>query len=165
MHDGPKRLAERLLNLFGPPQCDDPAAYLAEVADALKGYDWDTCMAIGTMARDQCQFFPRIAELHHFANAAVRDREFRSRKPYEPEPERPPPTPEQCAVAAELVRRAKEAMAAHAMPKEKWTDPDWKAGQRPGFEKMQRESPNHGLHRAKGGRLTDLSRRMSGDDA
>lgn len=161
MSEAVDRLIERLLNIFGPPNCDNPADYIDELRGALKGYDWQTCMQMGDAARDRCKFFPRPAELREFADEIVRENAWKNRKPYEPEPEIPPPSPEQAARVKALVDEAKQAIAENTIFDRKH-ETNWIAGQRPGFEKMQRESPNTHLHRVR--TLTPASKRMMGEN-
>lgn len=160
--NGPDRLIERLLNLFGPPTCDNPEDYLSEITASLAAYDWTMCMRIGDMVRDRCKFFPRPAELREFANEIAREHSRRNRKPDVVEPDLPPPSPESVARMRALIDAAKTSMSAHAL-RDTTQPTDWARGQRPGFEKMQRESRNHHLHR-KPLTLTARSRAMTGED-
>lgn len=104
-------LIARLLNLFGPPNCDDPAAYIDEVRGALKGYGEDLIRLAGDKARDECTFFPRPAELRAFMQKEL---EFRAigkpRDAFEHLDAVPPPDPETVARVNELVANAKRYM-------------------------------------------------------
>jgi len=101
-------LIARLLNLFGPPNCDDPAAYIDEVRAALKGYGEDLIRIAGDKARDECIFFPRPAELRAFMQKELEFRSIgRPRDAFEQLDEIPPPDPETVARVNDLVAKAK----------------------------------------------------------
>lgn len=154
----------KLAAMFGEPRTPDPELFLDEYAKALKGWDGLVLDRAVSEAIRECVYWPKPADIiqraERIAAEMYKPKPFDDRYAWRPEP-----TPEEKARVQALVDAAKKALSANGLPADTVNPPDWKAGQRPGFEKMQRESPNHGLHRAKGGRLTDLSRRMSGDDA
>lgn len=158
----------RMMVLYGPPNSADDEAFLAELRDMLSGYGKPVLDRAGSAIRDShsSPFWPTLGVI----NAAVRKAAMDLAPPKTiPRAEREslePPTPEQAARAAALVVAMKAAMIenGHMTISQKSEVKPWHDTSRPAFEKMQRESPNQELHR-KPRSLSDLSRRMSGDDA
>ena len=158
------RLIERLLNIFGPPQCDDPDAYIDEIRGSLGKYAPDLLTVAGDKARDGCKFFPRPAELREFIADELRIRAIGKPKNALPqEPELPPPSPEQVERARKLVAEAAAVMDKSAKEAMGIEDEEPRDVLRPAFEKMMRESPNQYLYRIGSGTLTELSKKMAGE--
>lgn len=152
----------RMMILYGPPNSADDDAFIAELRDMLSGYGKSVLDRAGSMIRDShtSAFWPTLGVI----NAAVRKagHDLAPRHVILAAEDHEPPTPEQAERAAALVAELKSFVALHAIADR---EPAPLADtSRPAFEKMQRESPNQELHR-KPRSLSDLSRRMSGDDA
>lgn len=140
MSDPVDTLIARLLNLFGPPQCDDPEAYIDEVRDALNGYGADLLKIAGDRARDECKFFPRPAELRGFMQRELERRAVgKPRDAFEHLDMKPPPDPEAAARCRALVEKLKNHMLHGGPPVDAVND----------FREPAR--------------LTERSRRMTGD--
>lgn len=154
-------LIDRLLTVFGEPKVDAPDAYLVEFGNALRGWDANILAKAGDEVIRSCKFWPRPAEVIDIARGIAAS-EAAARQRNAPPPhgdDRPPLSPEAAARAQELVAEMKRFIAANTINDPATKPIDWVRGQKPGFERMQRESPNHGLHRV----LTQRSRAMSGE--
>jgi len=132
------KLIARMINLFGEPKCEDPAAYIVEVRESLKGWSDELLQVAGDKARDECKFFPRPAELRDFMQ---RELEFRAigrpRDAFEHLDAVPPPDPEAVARINDLINKAKLHMMGLGPKVDAFAD--------------------------KPARLTETSRRMMGD--
>lgn len=149
------RLIERLMNVFGEPKAENPAAYVEEFGKAVKGYSEEILERAGDEVIKSSTFWPRPAEIVQKAESIAAQIASANRKPAVRE-EWPEPTDDQRRRATELVERAKQAMASKALPVEAVELP---SVDREAFEAMQRNSPND-FHRVG---LTDRSRAMSGE--
>lgn len=137
------KLISRLLNIFGEPKCEDPAAYIDEFEQAISGYAEDVLAQAGTEVIKRCTFWPRPAEVIGIIEEICRRRD--AAKPDPPRPkDLPQPTPEQVARSRQILAAAVAAMRAGA-PKAIQPVPV-PPMQRPQFEAMQRASPNRHLH-------------------
>lgn len=153
-------LIDRFLTVFGEPKVDAPEAYVAEFAKALRGWEAHVLDRAGDEVIRTCKFWPRPAEVIDIArgiSAEIAAGKRRSAKSLA-EADRPPPSQEQADRAAALVAGLKQSMAAEALPRRD-RPIDWTKAQRPGFERMQGDSRNRGLH----GTLTVRSKAMAGD--
>lgn len=156
-----ERLIDRLLTVFGEPKVDNPSGYLDEFAKALRGYDAEILEAAGDAVIRECKFWPRPAEVRDHCESEghrilLRRSDTRPKTGQSSEFSRNDASPETKARVDALVSDFKAMVASRQIekaPEEKWRDVS-----RPAFERMQRESPNGGLHR-----LTPQSRRMMGD--
>ncbi len=164
MNPAIEALIERLLNIFGPPKVENPDAYLDEIRSAMNGCGHDAITKVGDMARDECKWFPKPAELREFAARAAAG----MRKPVYSRDERrdlPPPTPEQAARAAALVAEMKRNIAANIVNLSGSATAERKPlmdTSAPAFERMQRGSQNLSMHE-KPRTLTERSRAMTGE--
>lgn len=156
-----EHLIERMIMIYGEPKCADPMAYVDEIRGALKGFSDAALKAAGDMARNECKWFPKPAELRELALRAAAS----LHKPTADEhatdalPQR---TPEQIARANELMERFRNAMSGKFV--DEHTPQRIVDASRDAMDAMQRQSPNQWLHRRAPG-LTARSRAMSGDDA
>ncbi len=154
-------LIDRFLAVFGEPKVESPDVYIAEFSKAMKGWSAVVLDKAGDEVIRSCKFWPRPAEVIEIArgiNASIEsDKRHAEHKPADPV--RPPPTPAQVERVAAIMEEFRSNMAAKTIADPPSKPVDWVKGQKPDFEKMQRESPNHGLHRV----LTHRSRSMSGD--
>lgn len=158
--------------VFGEPRTDNPDLFLQEFARCMDGYDENALRKAADRLIAKNTFWPKPAELLGEVRTILADqRRFRSpeRGSWEfRHAEREPFTPvqrsqEEIDRANELVANFKKFLAEHTTVSDREkVEPDWKNGQRPGFAKMQRESPNKGLHTTTEG-LSALSKRMMGD--
>lgn len=150
------KLISRLLNIFGEPKCDDPAAYIDEFEQAISGYAEDVLIQAGTEVIKRCTFWPRPAEVIGIIEEICRRREA-AKPPPPPPKDLPPPTPEQVERSRQLQAVFKTAVRARTF---KFDEPAKNNPmQRPEFEAMQRASRNthlHVDHRA-------LTRRITGE--
>lgn len=150
-----EKAIERLSTMFGEPKTNNPEAFIAEYAGALTGYDAEVLdLAIDRVIRS-ATFWPKPAEVLAEVNRIAADK-YRHRRPEKPE--HGPllivaRTDKELAAANELVANMQRFMSEHVTVSVPKTNVDWKRGQRDGFEAMQR-----------GGGLSQLSKRMSGDD-
>lgn len=152
-------LIDRLNSTFGEPKTPDPERFLIEFAKAMKGWDPLVLERAGDEVIKECVYWPKPAEVIERARRIAGEM-YRARPAEHERDTLPEPTPEQKARVQVLVDSAKRVLTANAAAK---ADPaPLPDVSRPAFEKMQRESPNTGLHR-KPATLTHLSRRMSGD--
>lgn len=143
------RLVERLMNVFGEPKTDSPAAYMEEFGKAVKGYSAEILEQAGDEVIKSCTFWPRPAEIVQKAEAIAAQIAAKNRKP-EIREEWPEPTDEQRRRASELLEHAKAAM------KSDHPNKILPRADREAFLEMQRKSRNE-FH------LTERSRAMSGD--
>lgn len=160
MIDAPEdMLVERLLAVFRAPDVDNPDLYITEFSRAIRGWDASVLDRAGDEVIRTCKFWPRPAEVNDIARsiaAADAAAKIRSAKP-DREHDRPPPSPEMVDRVTSMMQEFRRNMAANSVwPQKKPVD--WMRAQRDEFERMQRDSQNHGLHR-----LTLRSRAMSGD--
>lgn len=155
-------IINRFNAVFGEPRTPDPDTFLTEFARCMDGYDENALRKAADRLIATSTFWPKPAELLAEANRILADK--RKFQPPENETFRiAPKTPEQLAMANELVANFKKFMAENVTISEKPdTTTNWKRGQRPGFEAMQRNSPNPGLHITPKG-LSDISRRITGE--
>lgn len=155
-------LIERLMNVFGEPKADAPDAYLVEFANAVRGWSASILERAGSEVIRTSKFFPRPAEVNEIASKIAEDDAAKARAARQPlrDDPRPPRTPEECERAAALVKRLRETVAKMAINQPRATQTvDWTKAQRPGFERVQNDSRNIGMHRT----LTPRSRAMMGD--
>ena len=176
--DDIKVLLNRLSVLFGPPETPDPRAFIVEYESILVKYSPALVSKAGDYIRDNHlrRGWPTCAELRAALMAVA-----------------PPPKPidwdavererkegwklsdlskneafeASKARVREMVAEMKRNIASKRV--EDAVDPletDWRRGQRDAFEEMQRNSQNKAMHMTKEGiaKLTERSRRMSGDD-
>jgi citrate lyase beta subunit len=143
----------RLTIMFGPPDSVDNAAYLDELRDTLKGTHPRVLDKAKSILRDThlARSWPSIAAI----KAAVAEAAFSIKltvppehKPF-PKTDDAPADPEASARVQALVKAATEKLQAIKGPTDRSDPPDWIKGQRPGFDKMQRESTT-GLHIERG---------------
>lgn len=156
---GADKLVQRLVNLFGAPECPDPAGYVEEIRDSCQGYADDILAEVGNRLRDTCHYFPRPALIHEHIAAVIASRNIGKPKNLLPqEPELPPVSPEEAERARKLVeeasaimlKRGREAMGIKDEP-----PPDVS---REAFEAARKASPNLHLH----AKLSVRSRQMMG---
>lgn len=162
MSDHVTAAIRRLTNIFGEPQCEDPAAYVAELREAFSDTPAPLLGKAVSMAIQRCKFFPRPAEINGFINAIAADEATQARRTAPPtvEPDLPRPTPEQKARARALMDGLRKMIADKKLSERTTAPPKFPDVTRETFRAMQAASPNHGLHRKT---LTATSRRMSGD--
>lgn len=153
------QIIRRMLNIYGEPKCDDPAGYLAEMREALRGYSDAALARAGDLARNECKWFPKPAELRDLASRAAAE----AYKPEQParDADMPQRTPEQIARAQALMDEFRRNMAGKFIGSRDVVEAA--DASRPAFEAMQRSSRNGWLHRKAPG-LTERSRRMTGDE-
>lgn len=148
----------RLTAVYGEPKTPDPELFVDEFRKALKGTDAFLLeKALDRWIRSDNAFWPRpgevLAEVRKCAADAYTERRYHVAS------ERPPPSPEAAARVRALVQDAMQTMTGAELKRDR-PDVDWQSGQREGFERMQRESPNS-FHRERS--LTPVSKRMTGD--
>ena len=156
------RAIARLTAVYGEPKTADPELFLTEFAKALEGSNEAFIdKAIDRWMRKDTPFWPRPGELLAEINRVALDPIMRARKPAEHQPiETRTRTPEEVARVSALVAETVRALSAGKIDEEDKPQPDWTAGQRDGFEQMQRDSPNS-FHRLAG--LTPISKPMTGE--
>lgn len=158
---------ERLCDAFGNPPGDNPQAFLTEIHRALAGCHEDKiARTLDYGIRHIWKFFPRPAEITALML------QLHPLKEPEPKvwPEPPKRTPEEIARVRAMTKDAvaflsKSAFTPNTAEQDEVQRQRFIAAQRPGFEKMQRESRNQHLHRDY--RPAPPSRKMAaaGDDA
>ena len=113
------KLVQRLINLFGAPECADPAGYIEEIRASMKGYADDVLTEAGNRIRDTSHYFPRPVVIREHIAQIIADRNVgKPKNLLAQEPELPPPSPEEVERARQLVaeasakmlKRGKEAM-------------------------------------------------------
>lgn len=160
----PEQFVERLMSHFSKRHADEKAEqiWFDDIVKTLKGYDPRVLdVAADLLIEERTEIrFPLPAEIRQFCSAASKQIYGATPEPRDKYADLPPPTDEERARVQQIVEDAKRAIMSKALPAEpKAPFPDVS---RPAFEKMQRESPNPGLHMTRQG-LTDLSKRITGD--
>ena len=154
-----QQAVHRFLVMFGEPKTPDPALFLVEFEKAIRGYRADVLEKAVDRVIKSNTFWPKPAEVRDMAdsilesttshvayNAALDARERGWKHP----------TPAERARTQALFEKLKLKLnGVDGDPIDLTVARD---SQRPGFEKMQQESPNHNLHR-----LSETSRRMLGE--
>lgn len=160
MSDPVDKLLRRFAVLYGPPDSPDDDEFLQEYRAGLKGASDVMLQAIGDLLRDEhlAKRWPTPGEVRvAWTKAAAKLSPPRRAPEHKPFEQRllPPPEPHTWARIQEMLKdfMAQQVAASEA---EAVQLPDVS---RPAFEKMQRESPNAGLHRI----LSPVSRRMTGE--
>lgn len=145
---------KRLVTLFGVPNRPDPAAFLLEFEEAVGRWPDDVLRkAVDRIRNEHVEgFWPMPGKVRQFCEEALPP----PRREPEPVDDRPPLTPEELERMHALTAKFKAAV--EHMNQSHSDNVDCKAGQRPAFEEMMRNSPNKHLH------LSERSRRMMGDD-
>lgn len=157
MSDAIGELLSRFVTVFGEPKTDDVDGFFREYEKALSGFHPKVIGHTADAVIKSATFWPRPAEIVKKAEevAAIlfppkpwrdRDAEFR----------REPTAEEKARVRAMLKEFFAEQVTVSETPR--GMPKGWVDVSRPAFEKMQRESPNAGLHR-----LSSTSRRMTGE--
>jgi len=153
----------RMIAMFGEPKTEFPDVFLADYCKALEGWNPEVLDKATDRVQQTCVFWPKPAEFLEQARAVASEIErAKPRRPAEHEDIRIiKRSPDEIAMAQELVDNFARFVADNTVsaPVAKT---DWKRGQRDGFEAMQRNSPNRGMHMTSAG-LSNLSKRMSGD--
>jgi len=153
-------IIERFLAMFGEPKTTNPALFLEEYRKALTGYDGDLLHRATDRVMKTATFWPKPAEVLAVVTEIAADR-YRHLPAEHTHGDLPKRTPEEIQRAQEMVDGMKRIFAARQVDNPV-ADVDWINGQRPGFEEMQRNSPNKGLHMTKAG-LSALSKRITGE--
>lgn len=154
------RLIARLTNVFGEPKTEDPAAFVAEYAKALAGYDPAILEAAGDEIIKSAVYWPRPAEAVQTARRVAAERGAKQTigahvpRQTTAEPVQPRDEDSRARMDA-MVRELKAFVAAHSLKPPKQVP--LADVSRPAFERMQRSAS--GLHRA----LTPRSRAMAGE--
>ena len=152
----------RMIAMFGEPRTEYPEVFLADYRKALDGWNPEVLDKATDRVQQSCVFWPKPAEFLEQARIVASEIErAKPRRPAEHEDiQIIKRSPEQIAMAQELVDNFSRFVADKTI-----THPtaatDWKRGQRDGFEAMQRNSPNRGMHMTSAG-LSKISKRMSG---
>lgn len=151
-------LIGRFVSVYGSPNTPDPEGFIAEFEKAVGGYRGDFLAKAGDAIIRKNVFWPKPAEVLEAIHSIVeRTRESYVAELDQREKDWKKPTEEELARTRELMARLRLDLSRNAM--EDGDPSDYAANaQRPGFEKMQRESRNTHLHT-----LTDKSKAMSGD--
>lgn len=142
------RAIERLIEYFGPPAVDNPQAVYVELHRALHGSHEEKIMrTIDIGIKSRWKFFPKVSEITEL---------MRELHPFvEPKPKQWPEPPKRSAEEVAHVRAmAKDCIEflsnAAFTPTTPYMDETQRqhfiAAQRPGFEKMMRESRNRHLY-------------------
>lgn len=138
--------------VFGEPRTTDPELFLNEFARCMDGYDEGALRTAADRLIETNVHWPRPAELLTEARRVLADqRRFAPPKPVEhARAETRRATPEEMAKREaehrELMANFRKFMARCTQGPDEKPAVNWKAGQRTEFERMQRESPNRGLH-------------------
>jgi hypothetical protein len=153
--------------VFGEPRTTDPELFLNEFARCMDGYDEDALRKAADRLIESNVHWPRPAELLAEARRILADqRRFAPREKPEPRKYGPKLSDEELAqreaAHSEMMANFRKFMGRCSTPKDEKPAVDWKAGQRTEFERMQRESPNRGMHMTLEG-LSDTSRRITGE--
>lgn len=151
---------ERFIAMFGEPKTTNPALFLEEYRKALTGYDGELLHRATDRVMKSATFWPKPAEVLAVVTEIASER-YRHHVPEHAHSDLPRRTPEELRAVQEMVDGMKRIFAARQV-ENPIADVDWIRGQRPGFEEMQRNSPNKGLHMTKEG-LSALSKRITGE--
>jgi hypothetical protein len=159
------RLIQRFISVYGEPKTPNPEMFLNEFAEAISGWNIQILDKVGSDIIRSSQFWPKPAEIIERAKLLAAERSkngqdvryrFKSKMgPYDPA------TVEQWKRAAEWRASLPDdhPLVRQAAPLNRVL----MDVSRPAFEKMMRESPNQGLYRIRGGKLTEASRKMAGE--
>ena len=168
-----KALLNRLSVLYGSPETPDPRAFVREYETLLKKYSPQVIKAAGDYVRDHHtrRSWPTPGEVREalLAVAPPVDRtdwdavEAERKQGWEfSDLTKGVKDDASRARVQAMVDEMKRDLAAKKIEAEDPFAVDWERGQRPGFEEMQRNSPNPALHMTTYG-LSQLSKRMSGE--
>lgn len=154
------KFLNRMAVLYGPPETHDQNGFAAEYRAVLKQFSEHLLAPAGDLIRDTHtrKSWPTPGEVRESLNKVAAARAT--------------PRPDWDAIEADrkegwkfsdlekvavdaaakarvqaMVDRLKRDLAAKRLDEHDPVEPDWKRGQRDGFEEMQRTSPNVGLHR------------------
>lgn len=163
---------ERLLTVFGEPKTVSPDRFLDEYRRALTGIEGRVLEQATDRVIRKSTFWPKpaevIAEAHAIAAQLYEHKtvdwdalEAERRKGWSladlAKSNRNPGVRARVQAMVDEMKRNIEAMKVEEG--QDAAELDWKRTQRPGFEEMQRTSPNRGLHRS----LSPISKRMTGE--
>ncbi len=156
----PQEFIARLVTMFGEPKTDDVGVFLDEYARVLSGFEPHILAEAIKRVIDNETFWPRPAELRKHALAvAERLQADKRRQSFinDKIAQRRTLSDEERARHDVLMASFHEFMRDHATGsfEERTRLADTT---RPAFERMQRTSPNRGLHT-----LTEVSKRMTGE--
>lgn len=158
-----EEVVERLAAVYGEPKTPNPELFLVEVTRALTGWDGDVLHRAADRAIAKYRFWPTPAEVLAEARVIAAEKYRANATPAEHKPidlrNIKGRTPEQRVAAQELVDNMKKVFtASSSTPDEQSVN--WRRGQRPEFEAMQRRSRMGYLHMTKDG----LAARRDSDD-
>lgn len=152
----------RLHAVFGEPKTTDVDTFLAEYERALTGIEARVLTTAVDRLMKHAKFWPRPSEIleetSRVAAVLYQHRpvidwdavEIERRSGWTLSDITRRASPQWQADHARLMENFREFMG-KVEGEESPPDVDWKGGQRDEFERMQRESPNQGLHRTKAG--------------
>lgn len=143
---------KRLTVMFGAPNTPEPDHFFEEYHRALVGLDADLLTKAADQVILKSVYWPRPGEIFAEYQRLARERDWwRERKAAGTERPEPTAKPEKRDAAWQarqdaIMAEFRATMSAIAGERGPTNDIDWERGQRPGFLRMQRESPN-GMHR------------------
>lgn len=159
-------LVKRLFVIYGQPDSHDPKAYIEEVTKLTDKYSNAVLSdaADVVISTHRYKTWPTPAQCVSACKQVIEEQADKvpNGRQYHFPSKRGPYDPVTVATWERATAWRASLPDTHPLVRQSMTVAKWLDTSKPAFERMQRESPNQGLHRV---RLTERSRRMQGDDA